>query len=259
MQVLHLHPKQHGRCCLAARARLARAASRLVRTLPGRTHFSARAMALPLPARASLAHNLRSPCVCTPLCLCCTDLPTSTPPTPPPTARSRPTSPTVASRSEVTSSSLYYPHPILEIPPLSTSARRMAQFAACSLRLEAEQHSPQLTNLLFAHALCTQANDCYHRRCPWRSDRHISTTFRASAAAPSACRRGVSEPPARCACRRPHARARWSLASWLGAIFAQSRSYERARAARRLSGSPAAAQSVLALTSLDRSNYVHGK
>ena len=125
MQVLHLHPKQHGRCCLAARARLARAASRLVRTLPGRTHFSARAMALPLPARASLAHNLRSPCVCTPLCLCCTDLPTSTPPTPPPTARSRPTSPTVASRSEVTSSSLYYPHPILEIPPLSTSARRM--------------------------------------------------------------------------------------------------------------------------------------
>ena len=92
--------------------------------------------------------------------------------TTPPPARPPPTANVLAFVMGKASSILIVQAPTPPLSPLCVT---------CTFRLEAGQHSPQLAELLFTHAMCAQAIDHYHRRQLWRRERRLATSFRAPA------------------------------------------------------------------------------
>ena len=92
--------------------------------------------------------------------------------TTPPPARPPPTANVLAFVMGKASSILIVQAPTPPLSPLCVT---------CTFRLEAGQHSSQLAELLFTHAMCAQAIDHYHRRQLWRRERRPATRFRARA------------------------------------------------------------------------------
>lgn len=160
--------------------------------------------------------------------------------TPSSSARSRPAITFLAPLSEVMTSAIEEPRPFRMIsaphpPPLSSAhcgsfAQQMALCRADASLLKPSAHSLSIaiTGGVFSEV---------------RSDARQELGPPQVSSCPAHAERGrvIS-----CTSVRSPSRPPWSLVSWLGAIFAQRRSSERARTSRRLSGPRSAAPSALA-------------